>query len=499
MTNTSLSIRNTTRPPLLGLFVYALAGFAVGGFASERPPNILFLFTDDQRSDTIHALGNDRIQTPHIDRLVKDGVSFSNAYIMGASSMAVCTPSRACLFSGRTLWNLETQSEWDFAIPQRFTTLAEVFRKNGYTTFATGKNDPGFGKDDHFSRSFSSGDNLYYRGGHRGQNRTPLFRLSPDGSREKIEPDGRFNADLFADACIDFLNGRKGVSDPFFAYVPFMTPHDPLNCPEEYLALYDGKDMRLPANFLPEHPFDAGTHKIRDEKLMKRPLTEDLVRERLARYYALVTHTDAQIGRILDALDKSGHAENTIIVFASDNGLALGSHGLTGKQSVYEHSVRVPLIISGPGIPRGQQRQQLCYLYDIYPTLCELAGLKTPETVQFQSLNPVIRDAKHSYREHLYFAFMSWQRAVRNERYKLIEYCVEENRHTQLFDLKNDPHELKNLADDPTYQDQVKALRELLQSERVRLNDGNTPYKSSDQQGKYFWSRYQTRASNDTK
>ena len=142
-------------------------------------PNVLFLFTDDQRPDTIGALGNERIRTPNIDRLVQEGLSFTNAYIMGASSMAVCTPSRACLFSGRTLWNLENQGRWDFAISDRHKTLAQVFLEGGYTSFATGKNDPGFGGNDHFTRSFNAGGALYYRGGHRGQNRTP----SPEAVR----------------------------------------------------------------------------------------------------------------------------------------------------------------------------------------------------------------------------------------------------------------------------------------------------------------------------
>ncbi|MCH7224896.1 sulfatase-like hydrolase/transferase [Haloferula sp. A504] len=459
--------------------------------AAPKRPNVLFLFTDDQRHDTIQALGNERIQTPHIDRLVNGGLSFTNAYIMGASSMAVCTPSRACLFSGRTLWNLESQGLWDFEIAETDTTLTQAFRQRGYTTFATGKNDPGFGKNGHFSRSFSTGSRLYDRGGHRGQNRTPLFNLSPDGEKIKLEPDGRFNAEHFADACVEFLNSRKDLDEPFFAYVSFMTPHDPLNCPEEFLAKYEAGDMKLPANFRPRHPFDAGVHNIRDEKLMKLPRSEDKVLERLARYYALVTHTDAQIGRILEALEESGHAANTLIVFSSDNGLALGSHGLMGKQNVYEHSVKVPFIISGPGIPAGETRDQLCYIYDIFPTLCEMAGVEIPENVEYKSLKPVITDAEATHRDHLSFAFMQWHRAVRDERHKLIEYAVDGSRHTQLFDLKEDPHELDNLADDPAHAKTLARLRELLEKERVRLNDGTSSFGRADQ-GKEFWSTYAT-------
>lgn len=461
--------------------------------ASQRP-NVLFLFTDDQRFDTIQALGNKQIKTPHIDRLVENGVSFKNAYIMGGTSMAVCTPSRAALFSGRTLWNLECQGMWDFAISKESTTLAEAFRNRGYSTFATGKNDPGFGKNDHFMRSFTEGANLYYRGGHRAQDRTPLFKYPSGGlqsKREMIPPTGKFNADWFADACVGFLNGRKGIEKPFFAYVSFMTPHDPLNCPQKFLDMYDPKDIKLPANYLPKHPFDAGVHHIRDEKLLKRPLTESIIRAQLAKYYALMTHTDAQIGRILDALDASGHADKTIVVFASDNGLALGSHGLTGKQNLYEHSVRVPLVLSGPGVPKGQTREQLCYLYDIYPTLCDLSGIAIPETVQYSSLQPVLSRPDHRHRDHLYFSFMSWQRSVRDDQYKLIEYAVDGKRRTQLFDLKRDPEEVRNLSQQAHMKPVLHKMRKLLETERGRLNDGKSKSPHLQEMSKGFWQTYE--------
>ncbi|NNC87095.1 MAG: sulfatase-like hydrolase/transferase [Akkermansiaceae bacterium] len=466
--------------------------------AAERPtprhargsPNVLFLFTDDQRPDTIAALGNGHIKTPHLDKLVARGLSFTNAYIMGGTSLAVCTPSRACLFSGRTLWNLENQDMWNFELAEDHKTMTQVFLENGYTAFATGKHDPGFGRNGHFARSFNAGDNLYYRGGHRGQNRTPLFSVTFENggvTKTKKPADGTFNAELFADACVEFLEGRKGNKQPFFAYVSFMTPHDPFNAPGEYLEMYRAEDMVLPENFLPEHPFNAGVHHIRDEKLMQRPLRGEKLRAQLARYYALVTHTDAQVGRILDALEESGHADHTIIVFTSDNGLALGSHGLTGKQNVYEHSVKIPFLLSGPGIPAGEKRGQLTYLYDIYPTLCEMTGIPVPETVQFQSFKPLLNDAKAEHRQHLSFAFLQWHRAVRDERYKLIEYCVDGERHTQLFDLIADPHETRNLAQEDAHAGTLARLRKLLQDERRRLNDGETPSPFTTQLGKDFW------------
>ena len=205
---------------------------------------------------------------------------------------------------------------------------------------------------------------------------------------------------------------------------------------------------------------------------------------------------------ILDTLDELGMTEDTLIVFASDNGLALGSHGLLGKQNIYEHSVKVPLILSGPGIPKGEDRRQLCYMYDIHPTLIMLAGLNMPDTVQFWSLLPLLDDANAPHRPHLYFAFMDWQRAIRDERFKLIEYCVGDARHTQLFDLHNDPHEAHNLAGQPEHRGKLRELRDLLIAESQRLNDGAVPYEFSRKQGQQFWANYHrstqsTKTSND--
>lgn len=488
---------NKTTFPLLGkasmaLLAYIIiTGTAVANTA-EAKPNILFLFTDDQCYDTIRSMGNEHIQTPHIDRLVESGVAFTNAYIMGGSSPAVCAPSRAILFSGRTLWNVENQGVWGYEISDKYTTLPQVFRENEYITFGTGKNEPG--RAGHFARSFSAGDKILFRG-MSDQYELPLSAFSPTGDYSKeleVMHSGTHSAEIYADACIQFLEEQADSKQSFFAYVSFQTPHDPRQCPEEFMAMYQAADIPLPISFKPKHPFDNGMLKIRDEGLGGFPRTPGNIRKEIADYYAMVTHTDAQIGRILESLEKSGKMEETIIVFASDNGLAVGKHGLMGKQNVYDHAVHVPLIISGPGIPKGETRDQLCYMYDIYPTLCDRAGLKVPETVEFSSLNNLLNDAETTHREHLYFAFMSWQRAIRNDQYKLIEYCVKGKRYTQLFDLLKDPQEIKNLAGDAKYTEVTKKLRSLLKRERLRLNDGNTPFNFTNKQGEDFWSMFKS-------
>ena len=483
--------RNFLQNPLVALAL--LIVYQSTSANAPEKPNILFLFTDDQRHDTIHALGNEHIQTPHTDRLVKSGVVFTNAYIMGGSSPAVCSPSRASLFSGLTLWNLDNQGLWGFEISDKYKTMPQVFRENGYVTFATGKNEPG--QKGHFARSFSAGDKILFRGMTRNQYRLPLFPYSPEGDYSNKNAklhEGKHSSEVYADACIRFLEDQKESDQPFFAYVSFQTPHDPKQSPEKYRSMYKGVDLPLPPNFKPEHPFDNGMLRIRDEMLEKFPRQPEKIKDHIAAYYAMVTHTDAQIGRILTVLKNTGKLENTLIVFTSDNGLAVGSHGLMGKQNVYDHSVHVPLVISGPGIPKGETRDQLCYIYDLYPTLCERAGLQVPKEVEFKSFNPVLQDPEVQHRKHLYFAFMSWQRAIQKDDYKLIEYCVKGTRHTQLFDLNQDPNETNNLAAEPKQAKKLAELRHLLERERVRLNDGNTTQPFTDKQGKDFWGIYES-------
>ncbi len=481
-------MKNYYNPILLLLFL------SLFGCKDQLPeqPNILFIFTDDQSYSTINALGNSLIQTPHTDELVGKGVSFTNAYIMGGSSPAVCSPSRASLFSGRTLWNLENQGVWGYEISDKYKTLPQVLLENGYTTFATGKNEPG--REGHFARSFNAGDKILFRG--VGDHyRVRLCSFSPEGDYSKdteVLYEGTHSARLYADACIRFLEDQKDKEIPFFAYLSFGSPHDPRQSPEEYRKMYRDEEMILPASYLPQHPFDNGMLDIRDEKLAGFPRKPDEIKKHLADYYALISYTDHQIGRVIEALKRSGKYENTIIVFTSDNGLAIGQHGLMGKQNVYEHSVKVPFIIAGPGIPAGEERDQLSYIYDIYPTLCERAGLPVPEAVQFKSLNKVIANEQAPHREQLYFAFMSWQRAIRKDEYKLIEYCVDKKRYTQLFDLANDPDEMINLADNEQHKQKLKELRALLRSEKEVQNDGNTPFEFTNDQGKQFWNTYES-------
>lgn len=451
---------------------------------ADRKPNVLFFFTDDQRFDTINALGNPHIITPTLDSLAREGVAFTHAHIMGGTVGAVCMPSRAMLMTGRTLFHLDSSGR---DIPLAHEMMGETFQRAGYECFGTGKWHNGKAS---YARSFSDGGEIMF-GGMNDHWNVPVYRFDPEGKYDSLLPycpdawhsnevrhkeadhvtAGRHSSELFAGETMDFLR-RRDPSRPFFAYVSFMAPHDPRTMPREYLDMYEENALPLPENFLGAHPFDNGNLYGRDEELEAWPRTPEAVRRHTAEYFAMITHADAQIGRVLEALEASGEKDNTIIIFAGDNGLAVGRHGLMGKQNVYEHSVRVPLIFCGPGIPQGERREVLCYLLDIFPTLCDLCGLERPSSVEGVSLGSSLNNPAASHRDILYLAYRDVQRGVRDHRFKLIEYVVDGSRTTQLFNLQDDPWEMNNLADESSQKATLEHLRNELKRLAEELDDG---------------------------
>jgi arylsulfatase A-like enzyme len=271
-----------------------------------------------------------------------------------------------------------------------------------------------------------------------------------------------------ADAAIDFL-GRRDKARPFFMYVAGPEPHDPRVAPKEWLDRYDADEIPLPPNFLPYHPFDNGELLIRDEQLAGWPRTEREIRGHLRDYYAVISHMDGQYGRILRALKDCGDYENTIIVFSSDQGIAIGSHGLMGKQNLYEHSMGVPLIISGPRIPRGRRVDAFAYLFDVFPTLCELVGAPAPAGVEGKSLAGVLRGEREGVRDTVFLAYRDVQRAVRRGAWKLIRYPQVDK--TQLFNLDNDPYEMNDLAGDARQAARVKELMGAMREQQELYGD----------------------------
>ncbi|NIA15498.1 MAG: sulfatase-like hydrolase/transferase [Nitrospiraceae bacterium] len=462
---TRRSFLNTMGLGAAGLMIQTALGPPAHAGGGGKRPNILFLFTDDQRFDAVRALNNPEVHTPHMDRLVKQGVAFTHAHIMGSQSGAVCMPSRAMLMSGRDAFHLEKDGQ---SIPAGDVTLPEQLRKHGYVTFGTGKWHNGRAS---YARSFSAGANIFF-GGMSNHLKVPVHDFDPSGKYDKSRQyvAKKFSSELFSDSAIAFLSEHDGQR-PFFAYVSYTAPHDPRMAPKEYADLYPPEKVSLPPNFMPEHPFDNGELRIRDEELAPFPRTPAVVKEHIGAYYAMITHLDAQIGRVLETLEAKGLAEDTIIIFAGDNGLAVGQHGLMGKQNLYEHSVRVPLVFSGPGLPKGEKRDALCYLHDVYPTICGLVGVPTPDSVESKSLVPLIDDAKAKGRGSLAGSYRSVQRMVRDERWKLICYNVKGQQTQQLFDVRNDPWETNNLAGDPDQAERVAAMTALLKEWMRSIDD----------------------------
>ena len=223
---------------------------------------------------------------------------------------------------------------------------------------------------------------------------------------------------------------------------------------------------------MPEHPFETGNLGSRDEVLLPTPRTAKDVRDDIAVYYAVITHMDEQIGRILKALDSSGQRDNTIVIFTSDHGLAMGSHGLRGKQNMYEHTMNVPMLMSGPSIPTGESFNAQMYLRDLYPTICELVGVSLPHEIDGRSVVPVLQGKTNEIHDHVFGYFLNFQRMIRGDRWKLIHYPQID--HWQLFDLENDPYELSNLSDDPAGTDIKRDLQERLRRWQEQVGDSLT-------------------------
>ena len=442
------------------LRLFALLALAAGSAipapaAAAARPNILFIFADDQRADTIAALGNAHIRTPHLDRLVRRGVSFNRAYMMGGMQGATCVPSRAMLLSGRSLFHIDEKLTRD-------ETWPAAFGRAGYATFMSGKwhNTPPA-----VPLSFQRAQSLF-TGGMTNPMQAPLGSLE-NGKMGATKISPKHACETFADETIAFL--RESHAKPFFAYLAFDGPHDPHIVPDDFPIKYDPEKIPLPANFLPQHPFNNGEMTVRDEQLLPWPRTSADVRAMLADYYRYISYLDLLIGRVLDTLDATPAAKNTFVVFAADSGVARGSHGLIGKQNLYEHSLRVPLIVAGPGLAANQRTDAMCYLFDVIPTLGALAGVAGPTTSEGLDLTATLREPKKPARTAMMFAYRDVQRALRNDRWKLIRY-PQVNR-TQLFDLATDPDERTDVADKPEHAARIATMSAQLASEMKRLDD----------------------------
>ncbi|QDU97471.1 sulfatase-like hydrolase/transferase [Lignipirellula cremea] len=452
-----------------------LAGSGPQAAGAERP-NFLFLLADDQRGDTIAALGNQQISTPSLDRLVREGMSFTRA----TCSYPICWVSRSEILTGQHGWENGVTGLGNLNFADGVSFWPATFAAAGYATYTVGKWHM---RPKPAECGFTGVAGFYYHGdgklhpvdqtddrgvpvtGYRGW----MFQ-SGDGRTRHPDQGVGLTPDIsakFADAAISIID--KAGDQPWLLMVNFTAPHDPLFTPTSTAGKYHADQMQLPANFLPRHPFDHGNLEGRDERLMEWPRTPAAVRDVLRLYYAVIDDLDHQVGRILTRLEETGQRDRTYVIYSSDHGMAVGSHGLRGKQNMYEHTINTPLLISGPGIKPGVRTTAQVYLRELYPTTCELAGIAIPEAVTAESFAAVLRGEKQTHHARIFGYFTGSQRMVRNDRWKLIHYPVAKR--WQLFDLQADPHELQNLVDAPEHAAIVADLQQQLAAWRKLQGD----------------------------
>lgn len=427
------------------------------------PPNILFIFADDQAYNTIHALGNEEIITPTLDKLTKEGLTFTHAYNMGAWHGAVCVASRTMLNTGSFVWRAFKNEQNLHQLARERKLWSQILEDAGYETYFSGKWHVNIPPDSVFN--------------HTRHIRPGMPKDSPEGYNRPVEGQenvwspydttyggfwqgGKHWSEVLADDAEDFLTMASQSEKPFFMYLAFNAPHDPRQSPKEYVEMYPAEHIAVPESFMTEYPYMGNIgydQQLRDERLAPYPRTEHAVKVNRQEYYAIITHMDAQIGRIIEALKKTGKMDNTYIFYTADHGLACGNHGLMGKQNMYDHSMRSPLIVLGPDMPKNRRIDADVYLQDIMATTIELAGMQKPSYVDFNSfLSLALNKSANSNYSAIYGCYTDAQRMIRKGDYKLIAYPKAAS--TLLFDLSEDPMELNNLSGDENFSQVEKAL-----------------------------------------
>ncbi|SNY94972.1 sulfatase-like hydrolase/transferase [Flagellimonas pacifica] len=441
----------------------------------KTPPNIVFIFADDQSYNTIKTLGNDEVHTPNLDKLANSGVAFTHTYNMGGWNGAICVASRAMLLTGQYIWNAHKADSLMRANSYQQPLWGNIMTNAGYNTYMTGKwhvTKPAEEVFENVVHVRPGMPNQTEEGYNRPLSETDTIWRPWDKSKNGFWKGGTHWSEVVADDASKFIADAIHKDNPFFMYLAFNAPHDPRQSPEKFVQMFPLDSIELPTTFLTEYPYNeemGSGRKLRDERLAPFPRTEYSVKVNRQEYYAVIAHMDEQIGKILDALEASGEMENTYIVFTADHGLSVGQHGLLGKQNMYDHSVRTPLFVVGPNIPKNKKIDADVYLQDVMPTILELAGAEKPDFVQFKSLMPLIKGERSTNYESIYGCYTNTQRMVRTDGFKLIAYPNASK--LRLFDLTNDPLEMNDLADDPKYASTKNTLWKELLSLQKTMND----------------------------
>ena len=450
--------------------------------AQLSKPNVLFIICDDLNCD-MSVYGHPQVKTPNLEKLAARGVRFKNAHCQ----YPLCGPSRASFMAGlypdQTL--IHTNAIYIRQTIPHVQTLSQMFREAGYFATRIGKiyhyNVPKHigtsGHDDPYSWNYTINP--------RGRDVTdePLIKtlvekqfggtmswLAAEGTDEE-QTDGIAATDAIEQLKI---SAKDGI--PFYLAVGLFRPHTPYVAPKKYFDMYPLDSIVFPTE--PEgydETIPAPALKSVRRKKDQIDLAEDLAREAIQSYYASITFADAQIGRILDALEESGLADNTIVLFTSDHGYHMGEHGHWQKTTLFENATRVPLIMAGPGIEAvGEVAETPAEMVDFYPTLAELAGLKAPEYVVGISLVPALKDTSKQVRETAYTQYNTGY-SIRGKRYRYTEWGEQGAQGVEFYDHESDPEELNNLASSPEHASTIREWKDKLQAritEATRAPEG---------------------------
>ncbi len=451
----------------IGGFLGSICGRSPG--AGRRRPNILFMFADDQAQNCLGYAGNKVIGTPNMDRLAADGVYFENAFV----TTAICCSSRASILTGQYM---RRHGITDFQKPLSVEAFAQSYpvllKKAGYRTGYLGKFAVGWPKDNIKHLSLPADQFDYWYGFPQ------VF-----GFEQKVDGKSRYLTDVITEKAIDFLRTNK-ADQPFCLTIAFKEPHGPYD--------YFDPDFPDPYNGLTIPPAKTLTRDAYEKvpRFIRHSLngTGDQIvwlenpqsyQKRLRIVYSLISRMDLAVGHIISALRRLGFEDNTIVIWASDNGSLLGAHGLRGKWLMYEESIRIPMIILDPRQGVGGRRrrvEQMALNIDLAPTILDFAGVPIPSRMQGKSLVPIVGGSGQTLRDHWYYEHFYEHKGnirptegVRTKRWKYIRFPKENPVYEQLFDLLKDPYELKDLARDTDHVVMLRRLRQRCNAYRREL------------------------------
>ncbi|MFH1716692.1 MAG: sulfatase [Planctomycetota bacterium] len=449
----------------------ATLGMPVSLFAAgKKKPNVLFIAVDDLRPQ-LSCYGHKQMISPNIDRLASEGVTFLRSYCQ----VPVCGASRASLLTGvrptkDRFLGYDTRAEKDFP---GVLSIAEHFKNNGYHTISNGKifhhaTDCLDGWSEEPWRPKGAWRNYLLEENNKLARQKP--KLAGPAYEAADVADNEYFDGIIADKGISDLQRLKGEDKPFFLALGFLKPHLPFNAPKKYWDMYERDDIDLADNpFRPKGAPDAALHNWGELRAYhgipaKGPLSDDLARTLVYGYYACVSYTDAQIGRVVAELDRLGLRDNTIIVLWGDHGWNLGEHGLWCKHCNFETSLHSPLIVTAPGIASNRKSNALTEYLDIYPSLCELCDLTLPDHLQGKSFVPLLKNPNMPWKEAVFSRYFAGD-SVKTDRYRYTQWRRKDGAvHARmLYDHKVDPMENVNISELPENEDLVKQMSSMLE------------------------------------